>query len=100
MAEKKEREKFKPIQEEFIGDGISDMSKGKEEGSSQSPSQKSKQSPYEERSLENIRKEARERGINGYATMAKAELVNALAGRQQPDAQKVNKGQENEKNKL
>lgn len=100
MAEKKEREKFKPIQEEFIGDGISDMSKGKEEGSSQSPSQKSKLSPYEERSLEDLRKEARERGINGSATMEKAELVNALAGRPQPDAQKVNKGHENEKNKV
>src|SRR5690625_2830303 len=100
MAEKKEREKFKPIQEEFIGDGISDMSMGKEEGSRQSPSQKSEQSPYEERSLENLRKEASESGINGSATMEKAELVNALAGRSQPDAQKVNKGHENEKNKV
>src|SRR5690625_4928767 len=100
MAEKKEREKFKPIQEEFIGDGISDMSKGKEEGSSQSPSQKSKQSHYEERSLENLRKEAAKHDINGSAKMEKAEHVNAHASRQQPDAQKVNKSHENEKNKV
>src|SRR5690625_381711 len=100
MAEKQEREKFKPIQEEFIGEGISDMSKGKEDGSSQSPSQKSKQSPYEERSLENLSKEERERSINGTTTMEKAELVNAHAGRPKPDAQKVNKSHENEKNKV
>src|SRR5690625_1187819 len=100
MAENKEREKFKPIHEEFIGDGISDMSKGKEEGSSQSTCQQSTQSPSEERSLRILRKGARERGIDGAATMEKAELVNALAGRPQPDAQKVNKGHENEKNKV
>src|SRR5690625_742377 len=100
MAEKKERKKEKTIQEEYIGDGISDKSKGKEEGRSQSPSQTSSKSPNDERALENHRKEARERGSNGSATMEKAELVNALAGRPQPDAQKVNKGHENEKNKV
>jgi len=100
MAEKKEREKFKPTQEEFIGDGISDMSKAKEEGRSEHPSQKRKQSPYEERSLEDLRKEARARGISGSAAMGKAELVNALAGRPQPDAQRVNKGPEIKKNNV
>lgn len=97
MADKKGREKFKPTQEEFIGDGISDLKKGNEEGKTERNPQKNKQTPYEDRSLEDLRSEARARGISGFGAMRRAELVNTLSSMPQPGDQSEIKDPEKRK---
>lgn len=74
MTDSKEREKFKPTQEEFIGDGLSDLG-----NSDSSGDRTAKKHPdYENRSLEDLRHEARELGVSGFGAMKREQLINRL----------------------
>lgn len=77
MSDQKEREKFKSTEEEFIGDGLS-----RKDGSDSSRDLKnSNQTDYENRSIEDLRHEAEEKGVNGFERMSKEQLKSALKKR-------------------
>lgn len=74
MAEQSERKKFRKTEEEFIDDGLSE----RKQANFPPVNEKEYKPDYKKRSLENLRREAREKGVVGYTKMNREELANRL----------------------